>query len=648
MEVVRPHAGRALAALEEAVMRALILALATCAALLAASGCPRGPTEPTLPVVTTDDPEAEAALREAREASEAGDLETADTRYRAFLERYPGDPLVPVAKLGLGRVLLAAGDPGAARGLFAEVATHEDARLAERGRFYEGVALQLLGESEAAIERLRPLVGRTVDPEETALLLRTLGAAAEQLERRAEAVEVYDRLAAASVDAAARDEARARLDALIAELERDELDALLESLPRDGVAWPAVGRRALRAAFEAGELGRVRTIAEALSEARVPLERELQSMALRAQRTGRTDLGAIGAILPLSGRGREVGQNALQGLMLGAGLPLDGPPDGDTPRVFFRDGAGDPERAAQAVDDLVTLHQVVAILGPIDGRSARAAARRAEELGVPLLTLTPDPRIVDEGPMVFRLFPAPSDEARELVAEARRRGVTRIAALVPEHGYGATMREAFRVATEEAGLEWAGAAGYAADATSFREPLEELKRLRFDGLVLPDHARKLVLLAPALAAADLWSHDGEAPVPDGARPVRLLIPSVGLDGQLVRSAGRYLQGALFSQPFHGPSATGPGRRFADAFRDRYERPADVFAAAAFDGFRLVRGVVDAGAQSRAEVAERLQQSAGAETASAVRGFRPDRQPYRGTRVLELRGPMLSPTLGDAD
>jgi len=611
--------------------------------VLVMGGCPpRSSKERTLPAVTSDDPAAEASLRQAQEAADAGDLDAAEDRYRAFLRDFPDDPLVALAHLGLGRVLLAKGAIAQARAEFAPLGEHPDPALAERARLYEAVAMHLGGESAQAIERLRPLAGRTADPDDTALLYQTLGAAAERLGQRAEAVAAYDALVRSEAPAEAKTEARTRLDELVRALDADELDGLFDRLPRDGHAWPEVGRRALREAFARGDLARVRSVAAALEAQDVPLDRDLQSIALRAERTGRTDLGAIGAILPLTGRGQEVGRLALQGLMLAAGLPPEAPPGPGTPRIFFRDSRGEAARAARAVDDLVTLHQVVAIVGPVDARAARAAAHRAQELGVPILTLSPERSVVDEGELVFRLFPSPQDEAEALVAYALARGAHRFAAFRPDHGYGATMTGAVQQAVQRRGGEWVGEVRYSPEATSFGEPLQALAGLRFDALLIPDHARRVALIAPALAAAGYWSGAPGAQAPAGARPVQLLVPSVGLDEALLRTTSRYLQGAAFAHAFPPGSVEGLRREFADAFAERFRRSPDAYAASAFDAFHLVRAAVAAGARSREEVAQRLASGLEVDTVGPSRGFDAHRQPLHGTRVWVLEASGLRP------
>jgi branched-chain amino acid transport system substrate-binding protein len=619
--------------------RAAALALGLAFATTLAAGCPKKTEETTLPLVTTDDPVAEAALEEARERADGGDTPGAEAAYERFLREHDDDPLLPVAQLELGQLLLAAGRYQEARDQFEPVAEHEDEAVAERGSFYLGVAMHLLGESAAALERLKPLVGRTVDPRETALLLQTLGAAAEQTGDRIAAVESYDMLLSAAVPEDDKQQARERLAQVIGQLEAEEAYMLFGRLSRDGETWPLVTRRAAQEAFTAGDLGRVSELVHALEEADVPLDEELRAMALRADRTGQVHPHAVGAILPLSGRGREVGQNALHGLMIAAGLPLEGPPSRTTPRLHFRDSGGDPRRARAAVDDLATLHQVAAIVGPVSGEAAAAAAARAEELGVPLLTLSPGGEV---GEHVFRLFSGPAEEAAALVRAARSRGATRFAALHPAHGYGRAMTRALREAAEASGAEWAGAVPYEPAATSFGEPIDRLKALTFDALLVPDAGRRIALVAPALAAKGLWA--GEAP--EGGRSIQLLLPSPGLDEALVRNAGRYVQGALVATQFHAGSATGEGATFVAAFRDRFGEEPDGYAATAYDAFRLIARAAATTRRGdevdRDQVARWLAQSGGFATVGSSGGIGPDRGPARLPRVLELRDGVFTP------
>ena len=127
----------------------------------------------------------------------------------------------------------------------------------------------------------------------------------------------------------------------------------------------------------------------------------------------RTDGSAvqIGALVPLTRPGWvEAGQHLLAGLELAvrevndaggiAGRPLE---------LVVRDTAADPQRAAAAVDELARLG-VVALAGEYHSVVARAAAARADALGLPFLCSSAVLDALTEQPTewVARLAPAQS------------------------------------------------------------------------------------------------------------------------------------------------------------------------------------------------------------------------------------------------
>jgi branched-chain amino acid transport system substrate-binding protein len=612
--------------------------------LILTVGCPHQPEiRPwNLPALTSDDPRAEAEMREARELAERGATQDAEQRYRAFIAERPKDPLFPIAQLGLGRILLSQNRLADARALFDQVAGHPDPSVAGQGRFYQGVTAQRQGNSAQAIELLEPMQGRTIDPEDTALLFRTLAAARTDQTDFVGALKALDGLIKEAVSERDREKARAEITEIAGKkANRDQVLRAYQELNRDGHAWPQIARRALKDADRDGDIEKMRDVVQALKDQGLELDAEIEAFALRAARPIDANPQVIGAILSLSGRAREVGDLALRGLMLAADLPPSGPPAAGAPQLIFRDDGGDPERAVQAVNELVSVHRAVAIIGPIDARAAVAAATRAAELGVPLIALAPVAQITDAGPMVFRLFPAPQDEAHKLVAYARGQGMTRFAVLHPKGPYGSTMRETFEREVALQKGQVVAVQSYEPHTTDFRQPIEALRQVDFEALFIPDASLQIALVAPALAVAGLWGALPGAATPKTGRTVTLLMPGVAFDHQLIKNAGRYLQGAVFSVPFDPTTATGAGRIFADQFYQRYGLTPDAFAAVAHDAYRLVRAAVATGAATRKEVARSLCVVRDAGAAGPNPGFSPARNPFDATRLLQLQGESFS-------
>ncbi|MGP3939309.1 ABC transporter substrate-binding protein [Streptomyces sp. 6N106] len=127
----------------------------------------------------------------------------------------------------------------------------------------------------------------------------------------------------------------------------------------------------------------------------------------------RTDGSAvqIGALVPLTRPGwAEAGQHLLAGLKLAVREVNDGGGIAGRPlELVVRDTAADPRKAAAAVDELVRLG-VAALAGEYHSVVARAAAARADALGLPFLCSSAVLDALTEQPTdwVARLAPAQS------------------------------------------------------------------------------------------------------------------------------------------------------------------------------------------------------------------------------------------------
>lgn len=627
-------------------------------AVLSVAACKQasGPDIGRLPVLTSDDPQAEAEFREAKDLEARGRKDAAKKKYREFLHARPDDALVPLVQINLGRLLLKEQKDGEALALFQSVAQHPQPAVAEQGQFLSAIAEQRLGRHDEAIEKLAPMVGRTIDPKDTLELLRTLADAYRAEGKPFDALVTLERLQAdAALPESDRKIARSEIvDVVTSQATPADIRKCLDELDPKGFAYPHVLVRAVKDADAAHDLDRTRELMKLVQENSIPLDDQLSAIALRAAAPSDANPAAVGALLPLSGRARRVGEQALRGLMLAANLPAQGPRPPNAPSIVFRDDGGDPDRAIQAINELVSQHRVIAIIGPLDVSVAKVAGVRAQELGVPLLALTAGGEPNEIGDMVFRYFPTPQAEAQALAHAAKARGAKSYAALYPDTAYGKAMLEAFGKAAVAAGLTQGPMQSYAAGATSFGTEAAALEKESFDALFVPDSAQQLALIAPALAAAGLWSsvgppHEGltarEARIAakrgvESTKPPRAIVlvaPSVAFDVSLPKLAGRYLQGAMFSVPFDAQSDAGPAPQFVQKFQEAFGSAPDMFAAFAHDAYRLVRGTIDSGATTRSALAAKLPAAKDTGAVTSTKGFTSTREAAEPTRVIELKG-----------
>jgi ABC-type branched-subunit amino acid transport system substrate-binding protein len=274
----------------------------------------------------------------------------------------------------------------------------------------------------------------------------------------------------------------------------------------------------------------------------------------------------------------------------------------------------------------------------------------AEDVSVPLLTLTAREEVAASRSQVLRLRTMPSEEVDELVGHAMREvGARTFAILYPNDAYGRGLRNLFWDAVEERGGAIVSVARYDPDATDFgdairrlvgyvllspeekralekreamlrrarRLPQEEALELRtearaltteegeplppivdFDALFIPESHEKVVLIAPQLAFHE-------------AVGTRLLGPSGWFHPDLVPIARHHVEGAVFTAQFFPESELDFVREFADRYRETYGSPPEAFAAQGYDAATLALLQLAKGRSARDDVRRGL---------LAVRGF----------------------------
>ena len=125
-----------------------------------------------------------------------------------------------------------------------------------------------------------------------------------------------------------------------------------------------------------------------------PYAQEAQAMLARVDRVGVVRGRTVGVLVPLTGKYKRLGEAVMRGVQLAL--------KGSDVEVVVKDTQGDRARAATAVEELVFEDGAAAAIGPCSARTARRAAVVAQDLGLPLLTLTRNEDVTDIGRYVFR------------------------------------------------------------------------------------------------------------------------------------------------------------------------------------------------------------------------------------------------------
>ena len=268
----------------------------------------------------------------------------------------------------------------------------------------------------------------------------------------------------------------------------------------------------------------------------------------------------IGVVLPLTGRFSVFGEQVLHGTMLAADLYGSGE-HGVRVEVIIKDSQGDPEIAAQAVRDLAQNPEVLAIVGPLMGGAAQAAADEARELGIPIITLTTCEDICDGNPWVFRNATTLTMQVKTLIRYANnQKGCRRFAILYPESKLGKTYADLFTRYIDPLKNDITARVPYQEDVVDFRNEIRSLKAGgEFDGLFIPDTADRIALIAPQLVYFGV----------KGA--VLLGTPSWNQD-ILAKKAQGYLDDTVIVDAFLSGSVKPSIRVFAEKYQQDFAEP----------------------------------------------------------------------------
>ncbi|MSP71976.1 MAG: hypothetical protein EXR76_07325 [Myxococcales bacterium] len=199
-----------------------------------------------------------------------------------------------------------------------------------------------------------------------------------------------------------------------------------------------------------------------------PAHAALKALNARLETRGLIKSNRIGVALPLSGPYAAIGKAALLGIQVASN-------EAPTFELVIEDTAGDADRVFSAVDRLVHQHQVAGIIGPVGALESRRAAFAAEQLEVPLISLTGADGITGVGPFVFRHRLTREAQARYLARFAvSTLGLRKFAILYPRNEYGREMMAAFFREVVSLGGEVRAAEGYGPRATEFNVPVARL------------------------------------------------------------------------------------------------------------------------------------------------------------------------------
>jgi len=284
----------------------------------------------------------------------------------------------------------------------------------------------------------------------------------------------------------------------------------------------------------------------------------------------------IGALLPLSGEGAKYGVAARKAIdLVISDANNKGGIDGKKMAVVYEDSKGVGKDGVSAIQKLITVDHVTAVIGDLFSSVTLAVAPIAERNKVVLLSPTSSaPKITDAGDYIFRNCASDVFEGKVMADAAREKlGIEKVAILYINNDYGVGISEVFSETFVRDGGQVVAKEAFAQNATDFRSQLTKIDRLQPDGLYIVGYKELGQLLKQARELG---------------LKTRFMSTVMFEDPEILSVAQDAAEGVIYSARAYDPNSSEPHvREFVNAFESHYGEVPDVFAAYAYDAARIL-------------------------------------------------------------
>jgi ABC-type branched-subunit amino acid transport system substrate-binding protein len=558
----------------------------------------------------------------AEDLFEAGDYDQALVHFDEYIRLFADKPMAAAALMKIGIIHALNGNYDDARDAYRKIPSKypasvfvQDALVEELFTYYQqGRYLDVLEHAPETLARI----------ESTDHIFRIYALIGDTYMAKGAPVDAIDFYVRAREVAPDHDRAAlsAKLKEAIARLDSADIADLLahpeEGLPLDYLLFQLGLNYAMEEKYEAA----LRTLKEFTDRYPENENRTLvDSLIAEIEKNAVFERYTIGCLLPLSGPYQSFGQRALKGIELAVAQfssKIANPPI----NIIVKDTGADADKTIEALEELYR-NKVAAILGPIV--TSEIAAREAQSMGIPIITLTQKDNIPEIGDKVFRNFITPKMQVEALATfTVGALGLNRFAILYPDENYGVTFMNLFWDELLKWGAKIVAVEAYQPEQTDYTDAIKKLVGLYyeipedlkpeevtpdvteevqptaedsmndetvtpeeeeepqpivdFDAVFIPDSPGKAGQIVPQLAYFDI-------------KNVYLLGTNLWHSESLVKIAAEYVQGAVMPDGFFAESDSPLVRNFVEAFEETYQETPGFIEAVVYDSAMILFNVV---------------------------------------------------------
>jgi branched-chain amino acid transport system substrate-binding protein len=302
----------------------------------------------------------------------------------------------------------------------------------------------------------------------------------------------------------------------------------------------------------------------------------------------------IGSVLTLSGSMASYGQGAQKAMELATKeINEKGGINGSTLVILYEDSRTEPRTAASALQKLITVDHLPAVIGDLSSGAVLAMAPIAQRSQVVLLSPgASTPEISDAGDYIFRNW---QSDALEGAVDADYAYVglkwRTVAVLYINNASGAGLNKVFLAHYVGLGGQIIAQESFPQDTTDVRAQISKIAAAKPDGVFMPGYPHEMAVVLKQMKELGI--------------SFRILATQAFDDPEILQRVGDAADGVVFSVPKPPDKSDPVVQHFQTAYKNAYGKDPGVCADTSYDAVRIIAQALQKGARTGTEIKDSI-------------------------------------------
>ena len=311
----------------------------------------------------------------------------------------------------------------------------------------------------------------------------------------------------------------------------------------------------------------------------------------------------IGALLAVTGPSSFLGGPEARTLeMLVEQVNAKGGINGNKVELLLKDTAGNPEKAISLAKQLLEEEKVLAVVGPSSSGETMSVKKIFEDAKTPLLSCAAAEVIVN--PLASWVFKTPQNDssaAIKIFMEMNKLGISKIAVLVDNSGFGKAGKEQLQKIAPEYKIEVVEAEVYDAKATDLSAVVAKIKaNAAVQGII-----NWSVVPAQSIVVKNIRQAGWQVPIfqSHGFGNIKYVEAAGAAAEGVIFPVGRLLMADLLPE---GHPQKALLVQYIKDYEGKFKETASAFGGYAYDAFMILEKAIRVGGNDKAKVREAIE------------------------------------------